>query len=76
MKNFYVTFGSKYRSVGHPKARYIHPDGYVTVIAENEEEARKIVMLEFGNHWASMYDDATMVFDYFPRGNLKTIKYE
>ena len=76
MKNFYVTFGRKYRTVGHPKARYIHPDGYVTIIAKDETEARRITMLEFGQHWASMYDDETLQKEYFPLGSLKTIQYE
>lgn len=60
MATFYITFGSRYHSEVHPKlgARPELPDGWLTVEAETENEARTIVFDSIGPAWAFLYDKA------------------
>ena len=71
--NYYVTFGQKYSTEPHPKVRYAHPDGWLRIEADDEDQAREIVFLELGDHWAFIYSEDNFKKNYFPRGELKTI---
>jgi hypothetical protein len=51
---FYVTFGVQYRTHPHPLG--MHPDGYVIIVADNEEDARTEAWSLFGTTWSMIYD--------------------
>jgi hypothetical protein len=51
---FYVTFGVEYRTHPHPLG--FHPDGYVIIVAFDEEEARTEAWSLFGSTWSMLYD--------------------
>lgn len=73
---FYVTFGQKYRRQQHPQAinnSYPHPDGYLTVIAGNYDEARAAVYQVLGILWAFLYSQGTFDRSLYPLGELGRI---
>ncbi len=75
-QNFYVTFGVLYAHEVHPKFAQAHPDGWLRVVAENEMEARLLVVDRIGHQWSFMYvapDFMTTAAKYFPRGELDVI---
>lgn len=51
---FYVTFGVKYRHHAHPQG--MHPDGYVIIVAPDEDRARMMATIQFGTNWSFIYD--------------------
>jgi hypothetical protein len=65
MENFYLTFGQKspFR------------DGYVLVLADDEETAREEVFYVFGNKWSNLYAEENFKPEYFPAGQIgKTLE--
>lgn len=71
---FYLTFGQKYRDTPHEVRPDlpIHPDGYYTVEAESEEQAREWAFEIFGDKWSHMRKEVDET--YFPRGSIGLIK--
>jgi hypothetical protein len=56
-KVFRITFGQRYRSETHPAGDWIHPDGYVVIVADNELAARRKADKVFGPEgWSMIYD--------------------
>lgn len=55
MKTFYVTFGQKYRHEPHPVLPEAHPDGYLAIEADTEEQARAKAFELTGGKFAFMY---------------------
>ena len=55
LKEYRFTFGQKYRREEHPTFPAAHPDGYVTVIATDESQARNAVVGLIGTAWAFCY---------------------
>ena len=66
---FHFTFGQKYRHEPHPRGP-AHPDGWVTVEADNVEDAVQIMSEHYGDMWASCYTEHSFNPDLFPRGEL------
>lgn len=75
MNRFTITFGVRYHQELHPVSPLlINPNGYVTVLADTEEEAREIVCSNFGMAWAFLYEENRGVnAEYYPLGNLATL---
>lgn len=67
---FYFTFGQQYRHEPHPAGG--HPDGWFTIEAPGEGEAREKMFELCGPKWAMQYDeqpDRSM----YPRGELRKV---
>lgn len=73
LQNFYVTFGMMYRYEKHPHWSGAHPDGWLWVQAEDEEQARALVAQYIGNAYAFMYDAARFEQKWHPLGCLAVI---
>lgn len=57
-KVFRITFGQRYRTETHPAGEWIHPDGYVIIVADDEQIARDKADAVFGKEgWSMIYDD-------------------
>lgn len=69
---FIVTFGQKYRREPHPTFLEAHPDGWVSVDADTETEARAKVVARFGIAWSDLYPELDFLEDryLYPRGEL------
>jgi hypothetical protein len=74
---FYFTFGQRFRTEPHPAAPalgiHIHPDGYVTVMADSERVARDVANKVLHGQWC-MSNVHKPPEKFFPLGNLKTIE--
>lgn len=73
LQNFYVTFGVKYRHTTHPVWPGAHPDGYLQVIAPDEEAARLLVRRSIGPFYAFMYTEDRFDASWCPMGRLAVI---
>lgn len=77
LQKFYVTFGVQYSHEPHPYWDGADPDGWLTVLAPDEEAARLRVRSFIGLKWSMMYDslnfDETEDRKYFPKGELARI---
>lgn len=73
MKEYFVTFGQQYRHEPHPKAKYAHPDGWLTIVAETMKEAREKAFAELGDKWGFIYEHDDFQRHYFPEGELHRI---
>ena len=73
---FRVTFGQKYRRVGHPGLREAHPDGWLAIMAPDLLSARAAAIDLLGDQWASIYraTDHDDWDDYYPLGELHRIE--
>lgn len=69
-KTFYVTFGVNYAHEPHPYWPGAHPDGYLEVLAPDEEQARALVRTFIGLKWSHMYDRKP---DWAKRGRLAAV---
>lgn len=56
---FYVTLGVQYtpRNEHHPASPRLHPDGYLTVEADDEQAARLMIVQALGQQWAGIYTE-------------------
>lgn len=70
LRTFYVTFGVQYFHEPHPHWKGAHPDGYLEVLAPDEEAARALVRSFIGTHWSMMYDRKP---EWARRGRLAAI---
>lgn len=66
LKEFFVTFGQKYRHEPHPTSPKINPDTVVIVKAQNYEEAREITFRVFGSYWSFIYSSETFDPSFYP----------
>lgn len=79
MRNFYLTFGVKYRHEPHPFWKGADPSGWVTIVAGSEPEARRTASLYFGEAWSMLYPDnhfneALNKAQFYPRGEIARIE--
>lgn len=74
MPKFNVTFGLKYSREPHPKLGIIHPNGYVSIIAEDEESAREEIFRLIGESWGFMYPEGKITPALYPLGELFSIE--
>lgn len=58
LTEYRITFGIRYADETHPRFPEAHPDGWVAVMAENEDAARRLVHDRIGNDWAFIYHPA------------------
>lgn len=73
--NWYVTFGVQYSHKEHPihGAWKIHPDGWVRVLADTYDEARRLTEDAFQTRWSNLYHPDDWETEFFPLGELGTI---
>lgn len=76
IQRFYLTFGSQYSLAEHPTWKHAHPDGWVEVLAETEDQARSLVYAAFRSNWSNLYDEAGWDPSYFPKGRLGTLQID
>jgi len=70
-KEYYITFGQKYRYEPHPRASWVDPDGYVVIEAEDKGLAAQKAVELFGQLWSFIYSKEEMRFEYFPHGETR-----
>lgn len=80
-KNFYFTFGQNYRNETHPNFPDAHPDGWVTIIADDFHSARTKAVELFGVSngsilFAFQYDDTDFKPNFYPKGEIGCFKVE
>jgi hypothetical protein len=73
---YYFTIANKYRHEPHPASEKlgvrIHPDGWVTIMAETEGIARDIAKISLCGAWCFQSEKEPRK-EYYPDGNLTTI---
>jgi hypothetical protein len=68
-ENFYLTFGVEYRYEPHPVHPYgVHPDGWVRIMAPDEERARAIALTHYGTYWSRLIPERYFEPRFFPAG--------
>lgn len=79
MAEYRLTFGHRFAREPHPTFPAAHPDGWVTIIADTWEQARRFAFDHFGQSWAFLYTEEEFGADgswtqpmdvVFPRGEL------
>jgi hypothetical protein len=77
LRKFYVTFGVQYAHEQHPYWQGADPDGWLLVLAPDEEAARNLVRTFIGLKWAFLYDASRFNESedrrHFPKGELAQI---
>lgn len=73
MAEFRVTFGQRYLREPH-EMEWVHPDGWLTVEAKDEETARDFLFNWMGLHWSFIYPAETFEPELFPLGELHRIE--
>lgn len=73
-EEFYLTFGQRWRTEQHPTYDRATPDGWVTIVARDFEEAREGGFLRFGENFAMIYAKADFQPDEFPLGELSILR--
>lgn len=73
LQEFRFTFGVQYSHEPHPYWAGAHPDGWLTVLAADEDEARAMVRPYIGNVYAFSYPKDRHDPSYYPRGELARI---
>lgn len=75
MSEFRLTFGQQYRREPHPTFAAAHPDGWVTIVADTFEQARELVVREFGERWSGLYDPEDQDgLELYPLGELARLE--
>jgi hypothetical protein len=69
---YFLTFGVGYARRPHPRGSWVHPDGWVTIVAPSHAEARRIAVDLFGICWDDLYDAGSFAMNahLFTRGEL------
>lgn len=71
MPEFLLTFGQQYARDLHPTFDLAHPDGWVTIVAEDYRTARKCAVENFERWWSDLYPAEDVTFAHlFPRGEI------
>lgn len=75
LKEFLVTFGQKYHREPHPKVKYADPDGWLSIMAYDYDQAREMAFQELGPSWSFIYERGVNKLDesHFPLGQLHQI---
>lgn len=85
MAKYMATFGVQYSHDEHPSGKPVDPDGYVLIHADSEAEARRLMVEEYGNHYAFIYPEHLFGmrtgggkngYDYHPLGLIATLGAE
>jgi hypothetical protein len=66
MIEYRFTFGMKYRDEPHPAGSWPHPDGWLTVYAENGDQARQLAGAVIGHVDNDPRAPFAYAFDYSP----------
>ena len=76
-KEFRVTFGRRYLTEEHPTFPEAHPDGWFSILAANEDQARQRAFGWFGQAWAFIYPAECMTEEewlrMYPRGQIHQV---
>ncbi|MGH3795991.1 MAG: hypothetical protein ACRDSP_14000 [Pseudonocardiaceae bacterium] len=72
---FFVTFGAQYRDQLHPTLSVAHPDGWVTVVAQDYDAARALAIGWLGTAWCDIYSEKPDLA-LFPLGELWRLERE
>lgn len=72
MPEFVVTFGQRFRREVHARLPLAHPDGWVTIVADDYSDARLLAIVNLGTEWSGIYDGDPFVdeVEFYPRGEL------
>lgn len=74
LREYRFTFGQKYALEVHPRFGAAHPDGWLTILAHDDLDARVAAVNLLGQEWAFMYPPReleTVAWGHlFPRGEL------
>jgi len=75
LKEFLVTFGQQYSREPHPKVRYAHPNGWLSIMAYTYEQAREMAFQELGPAWCFIYERGVdqLSESLFPMGQLHQV---
>lgn len=73
LTKFFLTFGVQYRHEQHPFWAGAHPDGWLTVMAPDEDAARRLIRPYIGNRYAFIYEESRFKPEYHPLGELAVI---
>lgn len=76
MPEYRITFGQQYPREPHPRLPDIaHHDGWLTIIANDEDAARELAFQIAGEHWSMIYrpTPADDFWGIFPLGELLRI---
>lgn len=79
MRNYFVTFGQKYRHEQHPVSLdgvRPHPDGWVLIRCGNQSIADRTAHALFGTRFSIVYSEETHSKHLYPMGELFSIKIE
>lgn len=74
MPKFNVTFGVKHSREAHPVLGFIHPNGYVSIIAEDYTSARDEVVKQLGTSWGFIYPEGDLTPSLYPLGEIFAIE--
>lgn len=69
--NFYFAFGQKYAYEAHPSYPKANPNGWVRIVSESYEQARRKAVELFGLHFAMQYTDQNWKSTFFPKGEIE-----
>lgn len=84
MPEYRLTFGSQYSHEPHPALpNLVHPDGWFTIVADDENAARRLVIRLLDRAWSMLYspeevaakptDPGASWESLFPRGEMLRI---
>lgn len=72
---YFVTFPMRYDTEPHPRGDFVASD-LVQVEADSASDARELVFLNLGRHWAFLYDARDINMEFHPRGVTHFINRE
>lgn len=70
LQTFFITFGVQYPREPHPKVVWAHANGWLEVLAPDENTARAMAFEVLGNAWSFIYTTFDFSVRYFPLGAL------
>ena len=73
LAEFRLTFGVQYHHTAHPHWAGANPDGWLTILAADEEAARLLARAYLGNVYAFTYPAERFDPKYYPLGELARI---
>ncbi len=71
---FFVSFGVQYGNGNHPTWKDAEGSGYVTIVADDDDQARAVANAWFNRCWSFMYHDRSeMTEQHWPAGELHRV---